>query len=405
MPEIIDEIPEKTLEKTDETVRGLRKKQICFFAFFVILLLAFVISFNYFVNPYQVFKTNLGLMKAYDGEFDREILYLDMKLNKNKDYYAAICGSSSVMINISDETINKYFHNKNVFKLAVPVISFSEQYDLIRNFVKLNPEVKKIIVSVDFSEGTEPVDKNLLPKFTGENLNLKELYLLLLSGQTLHYSWGNVMLTYRELWYPSIMFGLKKNKFFGKFKPFHDYRQVRIDDHNRFPRARYTDWNEKILKPSLFSELKKIKDFCDKNGIEVVFYSTPAHAYTLYDIYYQGVYEDFQNFKREFVKIAPFYDFLYISDYSKEPVSVKNPYWIDASHADYVLGDEIMKKVVTGKGSYGRLITKNNVEKYLKQDKKDLLLYANQHKNDLKKFTSYEHMDLTTDNDIIYIYE
>lgn len=405
MPDIIEKIPEKTEEKTDGNARGLRKRQICIFSIFVILLLTSVVSLNYFVNPYHVFRTNIGLIGTYDGTFDREILYPQIKLDKNKDFYGAICGSSSVMINISDETIKKYFPEKNVCKLSVPVISFSEQYDAISNFVKLNPEVKKIIVSVDFSEGTEPVDKNLLPKFSGANLNLQELYFLLLSGQTLHYSWGNVMLTYRELWYPSIMFDLKKNKFFGKFKPFRDYKQVRIDDHNRFPRARYTDWNEKKLKPSLFSVLKNIKDFCEKNGIEVVFYTTPAHAYTLYDIYYQGVYEDFQNFKREFVKIAPFYDFLYISDYSKEPVSVKNPYWIDASHADHVLGDEIVKKVVTGKGSYGRWITKDNVEKYLQQDKKDLLLYANQHKNDLKKFTSYEHMDLTTDNDIIYIYE
>lgn len=405
MSEIIEETSEQTNDKTDGNLRKLRKKQICFFVIFVILLFVSVVSLNYFVNPYKVFSTNIGLIGTYDGTFDREILYPQIKLDRNKDFYAAICGSSSVMINISDETIAKYFPDKNVCKLAVPVISFSEQYDAISNFVKLNPEVKKIIVSVDFSEGTQPLDSNSLPKFTGKNLNLQELYFLLISGQTLHYSWGNVMLTNRELWYPSLMFDLKRNKFFGKFKPFRDYKQVRIDDHNRFPRARYKDWNEKILKPSLFLELKKIKDFCDENGIEVVFYTTPAHAYTLYDIYYQGVYKDFQNFKREFVKIAPFYDFLYISEYSKEPVSVKNPYWIDASHADYELGDEVVKKVVTGKGSYGRLITKDNVEKYLKQDKNDLLLYAKQHKKDLEKFTSYEHMDLTTDNEITYIYE
>ena len=134
MPDIIEKTPEKTQKKTDGNARGLRKRQICIFAIFVILLLTSVVSLNYFVNPYHVFRTNIGLIGTYDGTFDREILYPQIKLDKNKDFYGAICGSSAVMINISEETIKKYFPEKNVCKLSVPVISFSEQYDAISNF-------------------------------------------------------------------------------------------------------------------------------------------------------------------------------------------------------------------------------------------------------------------------------
>jgi len=395
---------EKFSQEIEKVKEVSKKKQVFLFVLFVILFLGSVISVNYFVNPYEVFKPNFGFEDKYDGELDRELLYPKMKMLKKNDYEVAICGSSSVMINIDESLLKKHFPYTKTYKLAVPVISFFEQYDAISHFVKLNPEVKKIFVSVDFSEGTKCLNINLLPKYSGDWLNIRELYLLLLSEQTLHYSWENIRETfYRNVFLPTI-FDMKGSNFWRKFKYVREFREKILDDHNRFPKARFTDWNEKTLLLPLFDELKRIKDFCDEHNVEIVFYTTPAHAFTLYDIKYQGVYEEMENFKREFAKITPFYDFLYVSEFSTEPVSVENKYWIDAAHADIPLGDELLKTIADGNGTYGRYVTTENIENYLKIDRKNLADYSEKYAKELKKFTSYGHME-KPDYEIRYRYE
>ena len=80
--------------------------------------------------------------------------------------------------------------------------------------------------------------------------------------------------------------------------------------------------------PSNQARIKDIKELCEQKNIDVVFYSSPLHAYTLYDVCYQGVYGELEDFKREFAKVTPFYDFSYISDeFSKDPVSDENIYF------------------------------------------------------------------------------
>lgn len=165
---------------------------------------------NYLVNPYHVFSTKFNICDTYDCAFDRETVYPKLKLNRNKIFETVFCGSSSVMLNISDETLEKYFPNNSSYKLGVPVVSFNEQYDLIKNFLKANPEVKKIYISVDYDEGTAGMNENLLPEYTSNFLNKNELYFLLLSTKTSMYSVDELLTTMKEIVYPSTMFKLKK---------------------------------------------------------------------------------------------------------------------------------------------------------------------------------------------------
>lgn len=382
--------------------RGL---QIAIFLSFATLMILSIALMNYLVNPYHVFSTKFNICDTYDCAFDRETVYPKLKLNRNKMFETVFCGSSSVMLNISDETLEKYFPNNSSYKLGVPVVSFNEQYDLIKNFLKANPEVKKIYISVDYDEGTAGMNENLLPEYTSNFLNKNELYFLLLSSKTSMYSVDELLTTMKEIVFPTAMFKLKKNKYFGKINVFKNYKKKVIAEENRYPRMRRTDWAQMKFSTSMFKELRKIKDLCEKQGKEVIFYTTPLHAYAIYDIYNQGVYDNFQNFKRELVKIAPFYDFTYICDISKKPVSAENPYWIDITHSDLALGDEILKKIVSQKGDYGRYVTAENIENELNFDKRELLKFARDNENSLKKFATYGHLDMYAKQTTFYLYE
>lgn len=382
-----------------------RKKHISLFLVAIFALLIFVILMNYFVNPFHVFNTNLHFADTNDYNYDRYCIYPMIKLNKQTSYDYVVCGSSTIISNIDDKEFEKIYPDKKLFRLAVSGSTPDEKYELIKNFISANPEVKRIFVSVDFIEMLNEFE-NVLPKYTDGGLNREELYFLLISNPSIKYSFKSVGKTFEETIFPQFIFRLKKNFLFKKIPIIYNYKKKIVVSHNRFPKMRYTDWVGKKLQKQLFARIKDIKELCESKNIDVVFYSSPLHAYTLYDIYYQGIYGELEDFKREFAKVTPFYDFSYISDeFSKEPVSEENPYWVDAAHSDISLGNEIMKKFVEGKSSYGRYVTPENVENYIKIDKKNLSDFAKENEQALKKYVTYGHLDFSCKEDVIYLSE
>lgn len=371
------------------------------FCFFSSIL--FIIAINYTIDPYQIFVHKPRNI-LYDSKVidDRKVIYPKMKLYANKNYDMAITGSSSVDTIVTQQKLEKNFPNNSIYKFTMISINPSEQYELIKNFIKLNPEVKKIYIAVDFDEMTLTIP-NMLPKYSGDKLNSREVAFILLSAETTKRSLTSIYLTARYIIFPDTMFLLKKSPFFSKFKIFGKYRHKIVQDYNRYPRLRYTDWNIRKINKDSYKYLKKIKELCDKNNKQVVFWTCPLHSNALYDIYYQGVYNELEVFKRELVKIAPFYDFLYVCEYTNQPISPQCPYFTNAMHGDKALGDLIMKKIVLNEGKYGVYITENNIEDVIKKNKLDLLAYAEKNKNYLKEYVSYKDSDLTTEEIIIYI--
>lgn len=376
------------------------KVNIIFMSVFLVLMIAIAV-FNYAMNPYEVFKHRLNVCITYDKSCDREIVYPKMKLRSDKDYDYLICGSSSVLLGISEDSFERLFPEKSVYKLAIKAATVSEKYDMVFSFLKANPEVKTVIVGVDFDEMTKN-EKNLLPKYSGNRLNARELYFLLFSLNSLKFSLDSLYYTTKDILIPQICFSLKKNPFFSKFKMFREYRYKEVTDHLRFPRVRYTDWNERKVYDFLFEDLKKIKDLCETNNKNVVFYVTPLHANAIYDIYYQGIYDELEHFKREMAKIAPFYDFLYVNEFTTQPISPKCPYWMNALHSDEALGDFVMKKLISNEGIYGEYVTPKNIETVLNKEKQALFAYAERNKEALKEYTSYDHLDFSTEYETIY---
>ena len=72
---------------------------------------------------------------------------------------------------------------------------------------------------------------------------------------------------------------------------------------------------------------------------------------------------------------------------------------------DLALGDEILKKIVSKKGDYGRYVTAENIENELIFDKRELLKFARDNENSLKKFATYGHLDMYAKQTTFYLYE
>lgn len=373
---------------------------IIFLSVFVVLM-AMIAILNFAFNPYEVFNHRLNVCMTYDKSCDRQILYPKMKMRIGNDYDYLFCGSSSVLLSISEDSFARLFPDKSLYKIGVKAATVSEKYDMVKNFISENPEVKTVIVGVEFDEMTK-TNENELPKYTGSKLNAGEWCFLLFSANTLKFSLESVYYTTKEILVPQFLFSLKRNQFFSKFKVFRNYRYKEVTDYLRFPRVRYTDWKERKVNDDLFVDQKRIKDLCEQNNKEVIFCLTPLHANAIYDIYYQGSYEQIEHVKRKLVKIAPFYDFLYVNEKATQPISPQNPYWMNAMHPDEALGDLMIEKMVTKEGKYGVLVTEDNVETVLKSNRQALLKYAKENKKALQEYTSYDHLDFTTQIDVIY---
>ena len=55
--------------------------------------------------------------------------------------------------------------------------------------------------------------------------------------------------------------------------------------------------------------------------------------------------------------------------------------YFDASHSTYLVGNKIMEDIVQGKTDFARLLTKDNVEQYNRQNFIDLQTWAKNNKD------------------------
>lgn len=375
------------------------KRHNFIFSVIFIFCIVLIAVMNFVVNPYSIFNHNYNFLTTYDTSCDTHLVWPKMKFTSNNKYDYLLTGPSALETSINETRLKKLFPDKPIYKLTIDAVTVPEQYDLVKNFIKVHPEVKKIFVAVEFDEMANRA-ANRLSKYTGNKLNIRELCFLLLSADTTKFSLSSISFTTTDLFIPSVLFYLKNNEILSNFKFIGEYKYKEYI--RKYPRVRYKDWWTRTFFDSLYDDLKKIKDLCEENNKEVVFYVSPLHANVLYDILFQGQWYELERFKKKFASITPFMDFLYVCEITNEPISHKNPYWVNPLHGDLALGDLMMKKLILGEGTYGVQVTEENVKSVLKENEKALFDYIRNNKKALDEYTSYRHLDYTADTKIIY---
>lgn len=365
------------------------KIQIAIFMTIFFVLMFLIAALNYWANPYEVFSHHTELYIVYDKSCERRVVYPKMKLRAYKDYDYVVAGPSTVEVCIFEENLERLFPDKVIYRLPLDGVTLSEQFDVIKNFINANPEVKKIYLFVDFDEMRNS-NPNMLPKYGNNKLNKEDFCFLLLSSQTLKFSLSSIFLTAKEKFFESMRYFCETHEFLSKFKLFGNRNEEFFLKGDRCPELRYTNWGDDKIPNSSYTSLKEIKELCGQNNKELIFSVSPLHGNAIYDIFYQGAYEELEKFKKELVKISPFYDFLYVCKYTDKPISYDVPYFSDPMHAAEYLGDIMLKKMILGEGDYGVYITKNNIEEVLQENKKALQKYAKENKDALKEYVSYE---------------
>lgn len=132
------------------------------------------------------------------------------------------------------------------------------------------------------------------------------------------------------------------------------------------------DWTQKV-EPSIgitsdyeknISEalkvISEIKELCDANGIDVIFFTNPMYRIT----YEASVDAGYYDFLEGLAQITDYYNFSGLND-----VTVNNGYYIDTSHYNAYVGDMIIDSICYDKTEekllsegFGAYVTRDNVD-------------------------------------------
>ncbi len=140
------------------------------------------------------------------------------------------------------------------------------------------------------------------------------------------------------------------------------------------PILAYSGNTAKTFSDCLYS-IRQVKQLCDANGIQFVPFFNPQHMTT----YLADDMELMNRFKKELVKISPFWDFSGVNY-----VTANNYFWYETSHPRAFICDKILDTVsgqnqITWVPDFGVYVTPENVDAFCEKAVRDRAAYDPNH--------------------------
>jgi hypothetical protein len=353
-----------------------------FFTKFFMFVILISFSFYFFVlsvDPYDKFGFNFWNLetKAVNSYRDNKFYQIDSK--STSQYELFILGSSRVQG--FDPDIIEGETNLKTYNYGV---NNSKPEDLlaITKHIITKQKPKIIFLQTDFYNLNKniPIDSRLkkspLKEYLDDNVNTtienSKFYYYEQSYTTLESLKDSIKIIYKnklssvEITHKvnglKIGYEAKKEPKFAKAYFKNEYKNYEFDKN----RIEY---------------FKSIKELCHKNGISLIVSISPMNKEHFLQIMQDKyLYNKLLEFKKEIVNIFDeVYDFNNTASFEFE-----YPYWVDSVHPSYEL-PKIMSSIVFKKLNYshievpenfGILLTKKNIDKYVKNLKKKVKYYA-----------------------------
>lgn len=147
-------------------------------------------------------------------------------------------------------------------------------------------------------------------------------------------------------------------------------------DNNRliqFRRVILLYWNEKTLYKDYnlskeeLNDFKSIIDTCRKRQIAVRVFFSPVHAAQLEAIHTAGLWQAFEEWKRQVVQITPAWDFSNYTSFTTEPINDRMEHFADSVHYQDRVADLILNRIYNYHqekvpANFGIFVTPANIE-------------------------------------------
>jgi len=300
------------------------------FIFTSIIFFIFSATFNYIINPYDIFKHNLFTsfiqIKNHSVSERMSTFYY---INNSKPTNLMI-GTSRIGI-FSTNSVEKYL-GKNTYNMSIPGANIEEQTSYLR-FMAYKHNIKNVVWALDFFSFNPDLKND--KSFTYDRVNpfkqIKDDHLIaLFSLQTLKNSFKTLLdninnkgpiLNRKQLKKNVNSMYLSLNK-----KDIEMRTNIQINYYsNKF--LKYTNFNNQDSIKINILKVKKILDLYKEKNINIYIYTSPVQDSFL-DLYKKlGLEKTFLQWKKDLQTITPYTDFCTYNSISKEKTN-----FIDGTH-------------------------------------------------------------------------
>ncbi|MEI8389697.1 MAG: hypothetical protein WCG23_07400 [bacterium] len=280
---------------------------------------------------------------------------------KIKKYDTLFIGSSRTDFALDP----KHYYNltkKKALNLGIGGSDISESKIILQKLIKTHPNLKTIILEVDYFgfNSTHKINSN---EKIDSYISLNDFFKLFLSYDSIKKSISTINYNFKT-----------PNKFI------YDYNGLRIKtpEHNSYNLA-LAEINGVLTKNKNYSldisrlqNLQEIKRLCKQNNIKLIVFVSPLNFAEIHGINLTGNFNKYLNWRKEISKITSFYDFSMGNYITYEPLKPHMRYYFDSHHYTIEVGQKILDKIlnksnIESNDNFGVIITMNNIDKYNKE--------------------------------------
>lgn len=136
------------------------------------------------------------------------------------------------------------------------------------------------------------------------------------------------------------------------------------------------------LSQDFLNDFRELVEICRSRNIDLHIFISPSHATQWEALRLAGHWDDFEQWKRELVAIAPVWDFSGYHYISTEPISEEMAYYWDSSHYRQEVGNLILNRlfdhdIASVPPDFGVLMTPETIEENLVEIRRDRESWAN----------------------------
>ncbi len=356
---------------TKKKFKQRKKKQ---YQNFLIILLAFIFLpafavsiFNWCINPYDVFNTLeiKGFNQAKPEKLKNTRLFKAVAITRLKPI-TVFLGSSRTDYGLEP---NHPALTKPAYNLGLGASSPYELLAYLRHTIYNQKNVQQIVIGLD--EFMFNAHNEASPDFSEARLEKKNIILQ-----------DTINTTFSLDAFTASKETIETSKSKPNYITYSPQGQLQLRLIDRDKSATNYRFNTSIsfyfksfpqdykLSSKHLNDLKKIIKLAQDNNIKIKAFISPSHATRYEAIRVAGHWQEYEEMKRQLVKILPVWDFSGYNSITTEPISENIENYIDDSHYKEKIGNLVLNRLFNYEienvpDDFGVLITPQNIESHL----------------------------------------
>lgn len=346
----------------------------------IAIVLGTIATFNIGVDPYGIWHSPT----LYGWNWAKPLKNNHVRLFKAADIkrikpITVLIGSSRVEYGLSPK--HKAFRDRQpAYNLGLPRANMYEEMRYFQHALQNQPQLKQAVIGLDFHAFNKFIDNRddfSESRLGGKASGIGDSFLTTLSIDAINASKKTIKLNRLEKDFEDPNY--QYFELDGSRLPMERQGVVIANSSHRLDMFKATlaqhlqspDFLIKYqLSPERLRNFQTIIDTCTRKKIDLKIFISPTHAADLEAIHNAGLWQEFEEWKRQISALAPIWDFSGYNSITTEPVSndMKN-YW-DSHHYRKNVGDLVLSRMFddckeTTASDFGEIITAKNIESHL----------------------------------------